>query len=69
MTTKVLVVGGGGREHAMTKPAAPSYKQAGVDLEVAEALVGCLKPLAESTRTPGVESGLGSFGGFFSFPV
>lgn len=52
----------------MSKPAAPSYKQAGVDLEVAEALVGRLKPLAESTRTPGVESGLGSFGGFFAFP-
>ncbi len=52
----------------MSKPSAPSYKRAGVDLEVAEALVGCLKPLAESTRTAGVESGLGSFGGFFSFP-
>jgi len=52
----------------MSKPAAPSYKQAGVDLEVADALVGRLKPLAESTRTPGVESGLGSFGGFFAFP-
>jgi phosphoribosylformylglycinamidine cyclo-ligase len=52
----------------MRKPSAPSYKQAGVDLDVAEALVGRLKPLAESTRTPGVESGLGSFGGFFAFP-
>ncbi len=52
----------------MTKPPAPSYKKAGVDLEIAEALVGRLKPLAESTRTPGVESGLGSFGGFFAFP-
>jgi phosphoribosylformylglycinamidine cyclo-ligase len=52
----------------MKKPSAPSYKQAGVDLEVADALVGRLRPLAESTRTPGVESGLGSFGGFFAFP-
>jgi phosphoribosylformylglycinamidine cyclo-ligase len=52
----------------MGKEAAPSYKRAGVDLEVADALVERLKPLAASTRTPGVESGLGSFGGFFSFP-
>ncbi len=52
----------------MREPKAPSYKRAGVDLELAEALVGRLKPLAESTRIPGVERGLGSFGGFFSFP-
>jgi phosphoribosylformylglycinamidine cyclo-ligase len=47
---------------------AASYKEAGVDLAVAEALVERLKPLAATTRTPGVESGLGAFGGFFSFP-
>ena len=50
------------------EPSAASYKKAGVDLEVAAALVDRLKPLAERTNTPGVESGLGSFGGFFSFP-
>ena len=52
----------------MSKEAAPSYKRAGVDLDVAEALVERLKPLAAATHTAGVESGLGSFGGFFSFP-
>lgn len=52
----------------MSKDAAPSYKAAGVDLDVAEALVERLKPLAAATHTAGVESGLGSFGGFFSFP-
>ncbi|MCK4305333.1 MAG: phosphoribosylformylglycinamidine cyclo-ligase [Candidatus Eisenbacteria sp.] len=52
----------------MSQPMASSYKAAGVDLEAAEALVDRLKPLAARTRTPGVESSLGSFGGFFSFP-
>ncbi len=52
----------------MSKEAAPGYKRSGVDLETADALVGKLKPLAASTRVPGVESGLGAFGGFFSFP-
>ncbi len=52
----------------MSQGKASSYKKAGVDLEVADALVDRLKPLAESTRTAGVESGLGSFGGFFAFP-
>lgn len=52
----------------MSQGKAASYKKAGVDLDVAEALVDRLKPLAASTRTAGVESGLGSFGGFFAFP-
>ncbi len=52
----------------MSDGGAPSYKAAGVDLGKAEALVDRLKPLAASTRTEGVESGLGSFGGFFAFP-
>ncbi len=52
----------------MSQGRAASYKKAGVDLEVADAIVDRLKPLAASTRTPGVESGLGSFGGFFAHP-
>lgn len=52
----------------MSHNVARSYKQAGVDIEAAEALVERLKPLAAQTRTPGVESDLGAFGGFFSFP-
>jgi phosphoribosylformylglycinamidine cyclo-ligase len=52
----------------MNPNSAPSYREAGVDLEVADRLVERLKPLAARTRTAGVESGLGAFGGFFSFP-
>jgi phosphoribosylformylglycinamidine cyclo-ligase len=52
----------------MSEGAASSYREAGVDLDVAEQVVEKLKPLAAATRTPGVESGLGAFGGFFSFP-
>ena len=52
----------------MSLPPASSYKAAGVDLDVAEQLVTRLKPLAAATRTAGVESNLGSFGGFFAFP-
>ena len=51
----------------MNPNSAPSYREAGVDLEVGDRLVERLKPLAAQTRTAGVESGLGAFGGFFSF--
>ncbi|MBM3318360.1 MAG: phosphoribosylformylglycinamidine cyclo-ligase, partial [Candidatus Eisenbacteria bacterium] len=52
----------------MTAHEAPAYRAAGVDLDSADEVVRRLKPLAASTRVPGVESDLGSFGGFFAFP-
>lgn len=52
----------------MSQPHAPAYRKAGVDLLAAEEVVRRLKPLAAATRVPGVESTLGGFGGFFSFP-
>ncbi len=47
---------------------APAYRRAGVDLDAADAVVERLKPLAVETRTPGVQGGLGLFGGCFAFP-
>ncbi len=47
---------------------ASAYREAGVDLQSADEVVRRLKPLAAATRTAGVESELGSFGGFFAFP-
>lgn len=47
---------------------APAYRRAGVDLAAADAVVERLKPLAAETRTPGVQGGLGLFGGCFAFP-
>jgi phosphoribosylformylglycinamidine cyclo-ligase len=52
----------------MSDHAASAYRRAGVDLAAADEVVRRLKPLAAGTRTAGVESTLGSFGGFFSFP-
>jgi phosphoribosylformylglycinamidine cyclo-ligase len=52
----------------MSAHEASAYRDAGVDLQSADEVVRRLKPLAAATRTPGVESELGSFGGFFSFP-
>ena len=52
----------------MSTPRAPAYRKAGVDLHAGDEVVRRLKPLAAATRVPGVESTLGSFGGFFSFP-
>lgn len=43
-----------------------SYRSAGVDLDAADALKERLEALVESTRTRGVRSGYGSFGGRFS---
>jgi len=58
----------------MTQPIDPkssplSYRDAGVDIEAGNALVDRIKPLAASTRRPGVMSGLGGFGGLFELPV
>src|SRR3989338_3848375 len=42
-----------------------TYKTAGVDIDKANALVGDYKRFAKATRTKGVLSDIGSFGGFF----
>ena len=41
------------------------YKTAGVNIEAGEALVDSIKPFVKATRTPGVLSEIGMFGGFF----
>ena len=45
---------------------APSYQEAGVDLEAADETVSRLSKLVESTRTGGVMGEIGGFGGLFS---
>ncbi len=42
-----------------------AYKQAGVDIEAGDALVGKIAPLAARTARPGVMVGLGGFGALF----
>lgn len=41
------------------------YKLAGVDIKAGEELVDDIKPFVKATRTPGVLSEIGLFGGFF----
>jgi len=45
---------------------AKSYKEAGVDINLANRVVEEIKPMVKKTFTPGVISDLGSFGGLFS---
>ena len=45
---------------------AKSYKEAGVNISLANQIVKEIKPLVKKTFTPGVISDLGSFGGLFS---
>ncbi|MFQ5911630.1 MAG: phosphoribosylformylglycinamidine cyclo-ligase [Nitrospinota bacterium] len=48
--------------------AALTYRQAGVDIGAAEALVPRLRSLAVATRRPEVEGEIGGFGGCFRIP-
>ena len=43
-----------------------SYKDAGVDIDLANQIVKKIKPLISKTSIPGVLSGIGGFGGLFS---
>ena len=52
----------------MTATPPLDYKQAGVDIDAADALVQRLKPLARRTQRPGVLSGLGGLGALFQVP-
>ena len=45
-----------------------SYRDAGVDIEAGDELVEAIKPIAESTRRPGMLEGLGGFGALFEIP-
>ncbi len=45
-----------------------TYKDAGVDIDAGNALIERIKPLARSTRRPGVLQGLGGFGALFEIP-
>lgn len=42
-----------------------SYRDAGVDIDVGNALVRALKPLVKATQRPGADADLGGFGGLF----
>ncbi len=42
-----------------------TYAQAGVDIDVGNLMVDKIKPLVRSTRRPGADSEIGSFGGLF----
>ena len=53
----------------MSEPQRPiSYRDAGVDREVAERAKNSIRALVESTKIPGVLSEVGSFGGMFRMP-
>lgn len=46
-----------------------SYRDAGVDIEAGNRFVERVKSIAARTRTPGVLTGIGGFGGLFELPV
>ena len=54
--------------YGMGRGMAVDYRQAGVDIEAADALVERIKPLARSTRTEGVIADVGGFAGLFRMP-
>ncbi|HCL89759.1 MAG TPA: phosphoribosylformylglycinamidine cyclo-ligase, partial [Candidatus Atribacteria bacterium] len=43
-----------------------SYKEAGVDIDLADHIIKKIKPLISKTFIPGVLSDIGGFGGLFS---
>ncbi len=45
-----------------------TYRDAGVDIDAGDALVDRIKPIAQSTRRPGVLAGIGGFGALFEIP-
>ncbi len=47
------------------KPESYTYAKAGVSIDMGNALVRAIAPLAKSTRRPGADADLGGFGGFF----
>ncbi len=48
------------------KPQAPvTYRDAGVDIDAGNALVGAIKPLVRATRRAGADVEIGGFGGLF----
>lgn len=55
----------------MTEPtkASLSYKEAGVDIKKASALVNDIKTIAKKTHRPGVISPIGGFGALFEIPT
>lgn len=46
-------------------PSGPTYREAGVDIDAADALIARIKPAAGATRRPGADAELGGFGGLF----
>lgn len=48
---------------------AVTYRQAGVDIDLATTLIERIKPLAARTRTPEVLEGIGGFAGLCSLPA
>lgn len=50
---------------AGSHPGAPTYRDAGVDLEAAEATVAAIARVAAAARRPEVVGGIGAFAGFF----
>ena len=46
-----------------------SYRDAGVDIDAGNSLIEHIKPLAASTKRPGVMAGLGGFGALFELPL
>ena len=46
-----------------------TYKDAGVDIEKANALVGDIKAIAKRTQRPGILAGIGGFGALFEVPT
>src|SRR5262245_7198131 len=57
---------GQARKNCMARqPRSLSYRDAGVDIDVGNAIVEAIKPLAKATLRPGADAALGGFGGLF----